>query len=57
MWCSNNLPEKFRPMVKTALSKIDNWDGPLEEIITNNLPAFIGYIDNLIEGFKSEMHP
>jgi len=53
LWCSDNLPEEFRPMVKIALSKIDDRDGPLEKTITNNLPAFTNCIDSLIESLEN----
>ncbi len=51
-WCSENVPDKFKSIIKTALKGIDNWEKPTDEEIKNKLTDFIEYAEKLFVNSK-----
>jgi len=48
LWCIDNLPNKLAPMASIALSKIDNFYGPVNEEIAINCYKLIEYAEDLL---------
>jgi len=48
-WCEKNLPDQFRPMISVVLNKIDDFTGMRENIISENLPSLVEYVEELLQ--------
>jgi len=48
-WCEKNLPDQFRSMVSVVLNKMDNFTGPLENVISDNLEDLVKYVQRLFK--------
>ena len=46
-WGLKHLPKKFYSLIRLALEKLDNFDGPLNEALTKETPNLINYVNKL----------
>lgn len=55
-WAFENAPEQFTEMLRVAQSKLDNFEGPREQVISDNWRDYFKYVKNQLGSKIDSIH-